>query len=103
MEPDKLALKDSEVNSINPLESYLLRVPGVQILGSKVKVRGADSFFSETEPLFILNGTDIGSSYAKAASLVQGMEIKSVRVLKGPDASFYGVRGGNGVVVIKAQ
>lgn len=103
MEPEKLALKDSEVNSINPLESYLLRMPGVQILGSKVKVRGANSFFSETEPLFIVNGTDIGSSYAKAANLVAGMEIKSVRVLKGPDASLYGVRGGNGVVIIKAR
>ena len=102
-ERGEMALKDNEVNSLNPLESYLLRTPGVQILGSEVKVRGANSFFSETEPLFIVNGTYIGSSYAKAASLVAGMEIKSVRVLKGPDASFYGARGGNGVVVIKAK
>ena len=103
MERGELALKDNEVNTLNPLESYLLRMPGVQIIGGKVKVRGANSFFSETEPLFILNGADVGSSYAKAASMVAGMDVKSVRVLKGPDASFYGVRGGNGVIIIKAS
>lgn len=103
MERGELALKDNEVNSLNPLESYLLRMPGVQIIGGKVKVRGANSFFSETEPLFILNGADVGSSYSKAASMVAGMDVKSVRVLKGPDASLYGVRGGNGVIIIKAS
>lgn len=103
----EMTLADNEVNTINPLESYLLRTPGVQLVGEggtmKAKVRGASSFYADSEPLFIVNGTDIGSSYAKAAALVAGMEIKSVRVLKGPDASIYGVRGGNGVVVVKAR
>ena len=107
LERGEMSLADNEVNTLNPLESYLLRTPGVQLVGEgggvKAKVRGANSFYANTEPLFIVNGTDIGASYAKAASLVAGMEIKSVQVLKGPDASFYGVRGGNGVVVIKTK
>lgn len=103
----EMVLADNEVNSINPLESYLLRTPGVQLVGEgggiKAKIRGASSFYGETEPLFIVNGTDVGSSYASASALVASMEILSVRVLKGPDASFYGVRGGNGVVVVRAK
>jgi len=103
----EMTLADNEINTLNPLESYLLRTPGVQLVGeggsTKAKVRGASSFYSDTEPLFIINGTDVGSSYANASTLVASMEIISVRVLKGSDASFYGVRGGNGVVVVKAK
>lgn len=107
LDAKEMTLAQNEVNSLNPLESYLLRTPGVQIVneggGAKAKIRGASSFHSDTEPLFIVNGTDVGTSYASAANLVAAMEIVSVRVLKGPDASLYGVRGGNGVVIVKAR
>lgn len=103
----EMVLPANEVNSLNPLESYLLRTPGVTLVGKgggiKAQVRGVNSFNSETEPLFIVNGTDVGTSYASASALVASMEILSVRVLKGPDASLYGVRGGNGVVIVKAR
>lgn len=103
----EMTLATNEINSLNPLESYLLRTPGVQLVGEgggiKAKVRGASSFYSETEPVFIINGTDVGPSYANASNIVAGMEIISVRVLKGADASLYGVRGGNGVVIVKAR
>lgn len=106
-EEGEMVLADNEVNTLNPLESYLLRTPGVNIVGSgastKVHVRGVSSFNSGTEPLFLVNGTDVGTSYVNAAYLVADMKITSVRVLKGPDASLYGVRGGNGVIVIKAK
>lgn len=103
----EMVLANNEVNSLNPLESYLLRTPGVALIGkggaTKAQVRGISSFHAETEPLFIVNGTDVGTSYASASALVASMEILSVRVLKGPDASLYGVRGGNGVVIVKAR
>jgi len=103
----EMVLATNEVNTLNPLESYLLRTPGVTLVGKgggiKAQVRGVSSFHAETEPLFIVNGTDVGTSYASASSLVASMEILSVRVLKGPDASLYGVRGGNGVVIVKAR
>ena len=102
-----MVLDDNQVNTLNPLESYLLRTPGVNIVGSgpstRVNVRGVSSFNSGTEPLFVVNGTDVGTSYINAAYLVADMKITSVRVLKGADASLYGVRGGNGVIVIKAK
>ena len=107
LDAQEMTLADNEINTLNPLESYLLRTPGVQIVNEggapKAKVRGASSFNAETEPLFIVNGTDVGTSYASASSLVAAMEIVSVKVLKGPDATLYGVRGGNGVVIVKAR
>ncbi len=103
----EMILATNEVNTLNPLESYLLRTPGVVLVNkggaTKAQVRGVSSFNAETEPLFIVNGTAVGTSYINAAALVASMEILSVRVLKGPDASLYGVRGGNGVVIVKAR
>lgn len=104
---NELALSDNEVAPENQLESYLNRVAGVSVIGSgqnaKVQVRGVNSFSGNTEPLFLINGTDVGSSYANAANLLRGMKIQSVKVLKGSDASLYGVRGAGGVIIIKAK
>jgi len=100
-------LSDNEISTENNLESYLNRVAGVTVNGSgqnaTVQVRGVNSFGGGTQPLFVLNGTDIGNSYSTAASAVRGLKIKSVRVLKDSDASFYGVRGAGGVIVIQAK
>lgn len=100
-------LDDNEVTPENNLEAYLNRVAGVVVKGSgqnaTVQVRGVNSFSGSTEPLFVLNGTDIGTNYGNAASAVRGLKIKSVRVLKDSDATLYGIRGAGGVIVIKAQ
>ncbi len=99
-----IELSDNEVAPENNLESYLNRIAGVRVNGSgqnaTVQVRGVNSFGGSTQPLFVLNGTDIGSNYSNAASSVRNLKIKSVRVLKGSDATLYGVRGAGGVVVI---
>lgn len=106
-ETGEMILSDNQVNPENNLESYLNRTAGVRVLGSgqnaKVQVRGVNSYASNTQPLFVINGTDVGQNYSNAANLVRGMKIKSVRVLKGSDATFYGLRGAGGVVVIKAE
>jgi len=100
-------LSDNEVSPENNLESYLNRVAGVTVNGSgqnaTVQVRGVNSFGGSTQPLFVLNGTDIGNSYSTAAGAVRGLKIQSVRVLKDSDATLYGVRGAGGVIVIQAK
>jgi TonB-dependent SusC/RagA subfamily outer membrane receptor len=102
-----IELADNEVTPENNLEAYLNRVAGVVVNGSgqnaTVQVRGINSLSANTEPLFILNGTDIGSNYASAASSVRGLKISSVRVMKDSDATLYGVRGAGGVIVITAK
>ena len=113
---ESFSQKNAEENDVlnkgivNPefaLETYLRRTPGVIVNGSgtsaKVSVRGVNSFSAGTEPLFIVNGTDVGNSYNRAAELLRGMDIKSVTVLKGSDASIYGVRGGGGVIQVTAK
>jgi len=102
-----IELEDNEVTPENNLESYLNRVAGVIVNGSgqnaTVQVRGVNSFGGSTQPLFVLNGTDIGSDYSIAAGAVRNLKIKSVRVLKDSDATLYGVRGAGGVIVITAD
>ncbi len=103
----EMSLGDNEVSQEFALETYLQRTPGVVVNGSSqhatVQVRGVNSFGSNTQPLFIINGTDSGQNYGRVADLLRGVDIKSVEVLKGSDATLYGARGGGGVIVIKTQ
>jgi TonB-dependent SusC/RagA subfamily outer membrane receptor len=93
-----------EDESILTLADYLRRVPGVLVTGAgaatRVEIRGVSSFLLSNEPLYVIDGNPIGTRYADAASAVPVREIDYVRVLKGTDASIYGVRGGNGVILI---
>jgi len=89
------------------LADYLQRIPGVEVLGSgsniSVKIRGSSSFMNSTRPLYVLDGVRAGTSYQEVARLVNMYEVSSIRVLKGPDASIYGVDGGNGVILIETR
>lgn len=102
---------EKESNSISDdkdyfqsLADFLQRVPGVQVSGSQqnrvVTIRGINSFNSGIEPLFLIDGQIAGTTYAQVDNLVNVREIDYVRVLKGSDAAGYGVRGGNGVILI---
>lgn len=86
------------------LADYLYQVPGVNISGSGVvTIRGMNSFdttYSPITPLFVIDGNAVGYSYNEANRMVDPRYIDYVQVLKGPDASIYGSRGGNGVIEI---
>jgi TonB-dependent SusC/RagA subfamily outer membrane receptor len=88
------------------LSDYLVRISGVTVTGSgaatQVRIRGTSSFLGGNEPLFVLDGRVMGQSY-NSVSFVDRGEIYSVRVLKGGEASSYGVRGANGVVEITTR
>lgn len=89
------------------LADYLRRVPGVVISGSgnnvKVTIRGASSFIASTDPLYVVDGQPVGTSYAQVSNLVSIYDIDRLEVLKGSDAAIYGVRGGNGVILITTR
>lgn len=86
------------------LADYLSQLSGVNVQGSgnnaSVTIRGISSFNLTNEPLYVLDGNALGNSYSQANSLVHPRDIDYVKVLKGSDASMYGVRGANGVIVI---
>lgn len=89
-----------------PLEDYLRGVSGVYVLGNgssaAVRVRGiANSFSSDSEPLFVLNGISINGGFSAVNAMVNTNTIKSISVLKDAASSaIYGSRAANGVIVI---
>lgn len=100
----------STTNVDNPnltLADYLQRIPGVDVLGSgnniSIKIRGASSFMSSTQPLYVIDSVPVGTSYWEANRMINLHYVSSIKVLKGAEASIYGVRGGNGVIMIETR
>lgn len=93
-----------DMNYYRSLADYLQNVPGVNVQGSGnsayITIRGISSFNTTNEPLYVIDGHAVGNSYVEANRIVTPNDIDYVQVLKGPDASVYGVRGANGVIEI---
>jgi TonB-dependent SusC/RagA subfamily outer membrane receptor len=94
-------------NSAQSLADYLMRLPGVVVTGSgtnvKVIIRGTSTFTAGTDPLYVIDGQIAGTDYARVAAIVPVTQIERVEVLKGSDASAYGMRGANGVILITTR
>ena len=109
--------KDSKEDGVmtlnNPEQSiglvdHLRKAPGLNIQGdgasARITVRGIGSMNSSTEPLFVLDGQALNGGLRQAVEMVPVAQIGSIRVLKNPaDTAMYGVRGGNGVILIKTK
>jgi TonB-dependent SusC/RagA subfamily outer membrane receptor len=68
-----------------------------------VRIRGAVSFYGNTEPLYVVDGTPMTPGPRGVLSGINPYDIESIEVLKPPATTIYGVRGANGVVVIKTK
>lgn len=106
--------KDVDSNEINPtlpnlsLADYLKRFAGVQVQGVepniRVTVRGNSSVGGQNEPLFIIDGANVGFGYSNVAPLVEVNDIQSVRVLRsGNETAPYGMQGNGGVIIITTK
>jgi hypothetical protein len=73
------------------------RVAGVTVSDNGIRIRNSTSFVLSSEPLILQDGTEISFTELKNTS---PNDVASVEVLKGPDASLYGVRGANGVLML---
>jgi TonB-dependent SusC/RagA subfamily outer membrane receptor len=71
------------------------KVPGVQVTGNKITIRGINSINLSTDPLFVVDGVVVNS-----LDNISPRQVKSISVLKGADASIYGSRGAGGVILI---
>jgi TonB-dependent SusC/RagA subfamily outer membrane receptor len=86
------------------LSEMIQRLPGVSRSGSGFVVSGtSQSFMSGTAPLYVVNGRAIGTDFSVVNSMVNPREVTSINVLKGADATIYGTRGANGVIVIRTK
>ncbi|MFN2337116.1 MAG: TonB-dependent receptor plug domain-containing protein, partial [Bacteroidales bacterium] len=71
------------------------KVPGVQVTGNKITIRGIGSMNLSTDPLFVVDGVVVYS-----IDNISPSQVKSISVLKGSNAAIYGTRGANGVILI---
>lgn len=95
-------------NSTASLADYLRKVPGLTVQGTggsaMVFVRGSQSVNSSNQPLFVVDGSRAGRSFARLSSFIDVNDIDSIKVLKGNEASSrYGMAGSSGVVIIRTK
>ena len=94
-----------------PLEQLLAgKVAGVVVTrtedgGIAVRIRGGSSSFSgNNAPLYILDGVAVDAGPNGSLTGINPYDIASIKVLKdATDLTMYGVRGANGVIVIKTK
>jgi TonB-dependent SusC/RagA subfamily outer membrane receptor len=88
--------QDSQYKSFQTIYDMIRgRFPGVEVSGTSIKVMGSSSLNVSTEPLFVVDGVIVNS-----IDDISPQTVKTIEVLKGPDATVYGIRGSNGVIVI---
>ena len=79
------------------LQSAVLNmIPSLQLINGEIVIRGVKSVNSGNGALIICDGTPVSSLNA-----VSIYDVKSVEVQKG--SNMYGVRGANGVIVIRTR
>jgi TonB-dependent SusC/RagA subfamily outer membrane receptor len=93
-----------------PIEKVLQgRVAGVTVSrasdgGIAVRIRGAMSVYGNNDPLYVVDGMPIQPGPNGSLTGINPYDIESIQVLKDPaETAMYGVRGANGVIVIKTK
>jgi TonB-dependent SusC/RagA subfamily outer membrane receptor len=108
--PSIVTSDDLDRTTEDPIERTLQsRVPGLVISRNPdgslaMRIRGINSINGSTEPLFIIDGLPIQSGPGGSLAGINPHDIASIEVLKDvADLSFYGVRGTNGVIIIRTK
>ena len=74
------------------------KVPGVQIVGTSIRIRGLGTATGNPDALIIVDGMEVSD-----VSDLSPSDIASVEVLKDSESTLYGMRGANGVVIITTK
>lgn len=96
--------------AVEPIERTLTsRVPGLVISHAPdgsivIRIRGGSSIMGSNEPLYIIDGTPVLPGPGGGLSGINPRDIASIEVLKdAASTAFYGLRGSNGVILIKTK
>jgi len=96
--PDNvLYIDDNMRTSSSVLDMIKGRIPGVDVTGNNVLIRGPSSLYGSNQPLFLIDNVPVDVDAVQALS---PHDVERIEVLKGPSSAIYGVRGGNGVIAI---
>jgi len=85
------------------------RIAGVQVLptvngGFSVRIRGTGTFVGNPEPLYVVDGQPVSVSQGRGVDWLNPADIARIDVLKdAASTALYGVRGGNGVILITTK
>lgn len=111
--PDRHSIvtsEDLERSPGEPIENILMsKVPGIVVTrapdgGIAIRIRGPVSITGTNEPLYIVNGMAFQSGPEGSLTGINPYDIASIEVLKdAAGTAMYGVRGANGVIVIKLK
>ncbi|PYO93154.1 MAG: hypothetical protein DMD62_10760 [Gemmatimonadetes bacterium] len=72
--------------------------------GIVVRMMGPTSNMAEQGPLYVVDGTPVETAAGGALPWINPADIESITALKNPaDLALYGLRGANGVIVIKTK
>jgi TonB-dependent SusC/RagA subfamily outer membrane receptor len=67
-------------------------------------MRGTGSFYGSTEPLIVIDGIPLAAGHGGRLAGINPYYIESIEVLRHPPGTTqYGVRGANGVILIKTK
>ena len=101
---------DMDRTPVDPIERTLAaKVPGLIIShgadGSiSIRIRGGSSLMGNNEPLYIIDGIAALPGPGGNLTGINPRDIASIQVLKdAAEMAYYGVRGSNGVIVIKTK
>ena len=93
-----------------PIEQALMgRFPGVTVSrtpdgGVSVRIRGTTSIRASNEPLYVIDGVEIQPGPGGSLRGINPHDIATIEVVKDPAGeAMYGVRGANGVIIIKTK
>ena len=117
-EPSPLATATSSTREVKTtsdmpnnmsIEEYLAsRSSGVEIGHANgtltVRIRGSSPMYGSTQPLYIVDGVPFTPTTEGGLSGINPYDVASIRALRdATDIAQYGVRGANGVIIIKTK
>jgi TonB-dependent SusC/RagA subfamily outer membrane receptor len=110
-EPEpRITSEPVERNPGDPIVKRLQALdPGIMVTrtsdgGIAVQIRGASSFYSSNQPLYVVDDVPMQPGPGGSLAGINPHDIDSIKVLKNPsDIGIYGMRGANGVILIKLK
>jgi TonB-dependent SusC/RagA subfamily outer membrane receptor len=90
-------------------ELLVTRVPGLSLTRAHdghlvIHIRGTSTLYGDEEPLFVLNGLPLETAVGGNLWSINPHDIEYIKVLRdAASTSAYGVRGANGVILIKTK
>ena len=89
--------QNNRYSSYQSIFDVIKELPGVLVVDKKIRIRGVGTINGSSDPLILVGGIEISLDGLDA---IYPRLVKSINVLTGSDASIYGSKGANGVILI---